>query len=136
MLTVKLTAVVAESQITEDDILNMESNVECLDKYTETILKKIPEIVLKASNEITTSDQVPPPTLEKQKESCLKILPIGKYNMKILPKDDYYGPVSMRDKAFLKGLSSTWIFPIKDKFLEIPEHLVEKWQDTHMKFTI
>ena len=33
MLTAKLTAVVAESQITEDDILNMESNVECLDKH-------------------------------------------------------------------------------------------------------
>ena len=71
-LTEKLTAVVAESQITPDDILNMESNVECLDKYTETILKKIPEIVMKASTDIITSCHVPEPSLEKQKECSLK----------------------------------------------------------------
>ena len=135
LLTAKLTAVVAESQITADDILNIESIVEGLDKYTKFLLKLIPEKVL--TSEKLTNDHLHPPKLKKQKESCIKILPIGeKYSLKILPKGDYHDPtdyflnISMLDKVriFFKTISSTWFFPILDKFLEIPEHLVEKFR--------
>ena len=129
MLTAKLKMVVAECEITEDDKINMESNVECLDSYTQTILKKIPEMVLSASSVHIDADEVPEPTLEKFRESKLESFPLGeKYSIKMLPKDDYFGPVSFKDKAFLKGLGSTWIFPITDKFMEIPIHLVEKFR--------
>ena len=132
MLKAKLKRVILESEITDNDKLNMESNVECLDKYTRLILKKIPEMVLqseKSETVLTDADMVPEPSLEKFRESQLEIFPIGdKYNLKILPKDDYFGEVSIHDKIFLKGLGSTILFPIKDKFMEIPLHLIEKFR--------
>merc|ERR1711894_783944 len=88
-------------------------------------------------SEKLTNDHLHPPKLKKQNESCIKILPIGeKYSLKILPKGDYHDPtdyflnISMLDKVriFFKTISSTWFFPILDKFLEIPEHLVEKFR--------
>ena len=129
MLKAKLKRVISESEITSDDILNMESNVECLDKYTKLILKRIPEMALQSETILTDADKVPEPSLEKFNECKLETFQIGsKYCLKILPKDDYFGKVSTSDKIFLKGLGSTTLFPIKDKFMEIPLHLVEKFR--------
>ena len=128
-LTAKLTRVVAESEITEDDVMNIKCVVDCLDKYTGTLLEKIPETVLKQSSKITTADVIPEPRLRKSRESSLVTFSLGgKYSFKILPEDDYYGPVSLEDKLKLKVLESTWLYPVKDEFLEIPEHLVEKFR--------
>jgi hypothetical protein len=128
----RLLKLVADSNITEDDKLIMDESVACLDAWTRLLLRVIPKDVLTASEKLTTDAAVKPPTLEKQLDSRITILPIGKYKIKVLKEDDYYGDLSFIQKAKLWFLSRLSFFPVNDKYIDFPDHLVEKFREHYL----
>ena len=123
-----LSKVVAEAIITEDDKLIMCQHVGFLDLYTRQLLRSIPKQVLKASSEPTTDAVVTEPNLEKQSQSKINKIAIGKHTLKLLANDDYYGDLSFRDRVVFSVLANTCLFPINDFYVDFPQQLADKFR--------
>ena len=131
VMTERLSICIAESVITDNDKVIMDQNVDFLDRYTRLILYTIPKNVLRSSTEPTTSSVVNEPTLKQQSRRQISNIQIGKYTLSVLKKDDYYGNVRLADRVLFGLLANTILFPITDKYVDFPEHLVEKFRAYH-----
>mmetsp|Transcript_11372 Transcript_11372/g.32764 ORF Transcript_11372/g.32764 Transcript_11372/m.32764 type:complete len:938 (+) Transcript_11372:90-2903(+) len=94
-----------------------------LDRYTSTILNILPRRVLNSIRSLETEPYiVREPHLTHTGVDEVKI---GGLPFVISKADDYFGSQTLMDRILFGVLSSPTLFPIEDKFVEVPDDLVD-----------
>ena len=122
----RLESVVSDSLVTENDKIIMDQHIEYLDSYTKLLMQIICKRVLQNLANPTASAVIKEPSLVKQGKDQILQFQIGKCELMMLKKDDFFGEATAEEKASLSALSTN--FPITDIFLDFPAHLVKKFR--------